>query len=54
MSRNISDLVPMARPTVAPREGRVSRNYFREGSSTLGNVAPREGRVSRNITVDAE
>ena len=35
-------------PTVAPREGRVSRNYidFLLGDGLL--VAPREGRVSRN------
>ena len=36
---------------VAPREGRVSRNY-NDGLSLYRNqVAPREGRVSRNNIV---
>ena len=34
---------------VAPREGRVSRNYENEKRAAFGlRVAPREGRVSRN------
>ena len=34
--------------TVAPREGRVSRNIFVWRHAVPLSVAPREGRVSRN------
>ena len=33
---------------VAPREGRVSRNYLWADRASIQIVAPREGRVSRN------
>ena len=36
---------------VAPREGRVSRNYNRLSHFPRTYVAPREGRVSRNLPV---
>ena len=35
--------------SVAPREGRVSRNVKSSEQNDLSCVAPREGRVSRNI-----
>ena len=50
MSRNSSILEEESQSLVAPREGRVSRNYHsdrRLKSSAI--VAPREGRVSRNL-----
>ena len=34
--------------TVAPREGRVSRNFCNFKTVVINVVAPREGRVSRN------
>ena len=45
--------MPIADPassndTVAPREGRVSRNLEQRLHGTIDYVAPREGRVSRN------
>ena len=40
---------------VAPREGRVSRNYDYNADVETKRVAPREGRVSRNsATIDGE
>ena len=36
------------RGQVAPREGRVSRNFVMISKPGLLTVAPREGRVSRN------
>ena len=39
----------MLNVAVAPREGRVSRNYLHGNPFDGLTVAPREGRVSRNI-----
>ena len=50
MSRNAKAINGANEAVVAPREGRVSRNFIRADlSGTDIGVAPREGRVSRNV-----
>ena len=51
MSRNLKLLMKklIHDNTVAPREGRVSRNEKEVGDLLWFIVAPREGRVSRNV-----
>ena len=44
----ISSILSDASASVAPREGRVSRNYATPNNGRYRMVAPREGRVSRN------
>ena len=48
MSRNAIYVRMTDKKEVAPREGRVSRNYKAKGQFHDSPVAPREGRVSRN------
>ena len=48
MSRNPGNRSVFAGAPVAPREGRVSRNWQWDYGQKLRIVAPREGRVSRN------
>ena len=48
MSRNCRNEYIKIQIHVAPREGRVSRNYVIECQGKFTSVAPREGRVSRN------
>ena len=48
MSRNQDEILLVVAESVAPREGRVSRNINPNDQDAMNLVAPREGRVSRN------
>ena len=50
MSRNKGFPIGRTKNGVAPRKGRVSRNFIKFLSSKSKSVAPRKGRVSRNAS----
>ena len=54
MSRNYIHFASRRLSSVAPREGRVSRNKPVIWSIWVTVVAPREGRVSRNARLNAQ
>ena len=49
VSRNVDDLVVVAKSKVTSREGRVSRNTDNVFTPEIVKVTSREGRVSRNF-----